>query len=773
MPIRIYLITLLLSIYSFARTQCFISAPIEVCAGDCGPVFWLLSDPPGTTYSWSIDCGTITFPNQANPHTACYLTPGLCRIDVVVTRPGLDPDTCTAYTLVHPTSLEAIVEVICFGDSVEINGTYYLPGIYFDTLFGANIYGCDSFLNILVAEIPPKYDTIALSICSGSGDSIIVNGTTYNEDNPTGTEYIIGSMGCIDTIIEVNLTILPIYSTSYQYIGCQGDGFSVVVDSNTYNESNPTGVDTLTATNGCDSIITINLIFHQVYFDTISYLGCTGDSFSITIDSIVYDESNPNGMDTLTTVNGCDSILIIDLIFRALPHDTIMYEGCMGDGYSVMVMDSVFNESHPTGTVIIPTMNCDSIVFVDLHFADCPDSLILTGHQLCVSGTGSEYSWYTCHGIPLPDTTQCITLADTGCVCVSFTDGSGFDTLCLDFNICDLDCEINGPENVCVGDSVLFTFGSNDSTLATIDWAVMLDSATTQHFMATDSIWLVYYLPGCYTVKVFLQDSGCFTSCTDTVCVAEKPFGNLCCHSLACDTCVNLSVSLIGTPPFSFAITDGASIDTVSGINSSVYDYQACPPYDSNVVYTLLWVRDSIAPCNGALINDTASVYLEERPIASIIISVNGDTLKAQPDGFAYGWYDCANTANLSFNQSFVPTSSGCYCVTVSTLLTDCIDSACVNFILDGTSFPDITDEIKCRYDPQCHCILIEGLNNIQGDLQIQIVDVLGRNINYTNKEFEGEDLMSITLEDEVPSLLFISVSSDQFRFTRAVFIPD
>src|SRR4029078_8124621 len=118
-------------------------------------------EPPGTTFAWTIDCGTITNPTSANPHTACFITPGVCRIDVIVSRPGEAPDTCTWFTIVFPNSFVSIPEIICEGDSVEVNGTYYTAGIYMDTIFGGNVHGCDSILTIIVAEIPPMFDTIS------------------------------------------------------------------------------------------------------------------------------------------------------------------------------------------------------------------------------------------------------------------------------------------------------------------------------------------------------------------------------------------------------------------------------------------------------------------------------------------------------------------------------------------------------------------------------------------------------------------------------------
>src|SRR5687767_8217331 len=104
--------------------QCFL-VPSEVCVGQCGPVFYLQSDPPETTYQWSISCGTITNDTLANPHTVCFTASGTCTIQVIIEVPGEVPDTCSTTVEVLPPSLSVVIENACEGDSVEINGMYY------------------------------------------------------------------------------------------------------------------------------------------------------------------------------------------------------------------------------------------------------------------------------------------------------------------------------------------------------------------------------------------------------------------------------------------------------------------------------------------------------------------------------------------------------------------------------------------------------------------------------------------------------------------------
>jgi hypothetical protein len=70
----------------------------------------------------------------------------------------------------------------------------------------------------------------------------VVNGTTYNEGNPTGTEILNNSSGC-DSTVTINLSFAPSGTGTETYQGCQGDGYSVTVNGTIYNEGNPAGTE--------------------------------------------------------------------------------------------------------------------------------------------------------------------------------------------------------------------------------------------------------------------------------------------------------------------------------------------------------------------------------------------------------------------------------------------------------------------------------------------------------------------------------------------------
>ena len=74
----------------------------------------------------------------------------------------------------------------------------------------------------------------------------------------------------------------------------------------------------------------------------VTFDGCSGDDFEVIVNDITYNESNPSGSETLTAVNGCDSIVTIDLNFRDLPLNPIIepITLCFGGGGSTEIIPS-------------------------------------------------------------------------------------------------------------------------------------------------------------------------------------------------------------------------------------------------------------------------------------------------------------------------------------------------------------------------------------------------------------------------------------------------
>ncbi len=277
---------------------------------------------------------------------------------------------------------ESIGYLGCVGDGFEVvvNGVTYDQSNPVGSETMLSIQGCDSIVHINLTFNNELRDTVNYTGCEGDGYSVVINNVTYDEQNPLGQESLLSMAGC-DSIVQINLQFLPDVETFINYEGCVDDGYSVSVNGVIYSESNPTGVETTTSSSGCDSIVTVRLEFLNEIEEEVIYDGCVGDGHSVIVNNVVYDELNPTGMETLQSISGCDSIVMVELAFFPAVEENINYFGCEGDGHAVVVNAMRYDEANPTGMEVMRSSEgCDSIVFVDLtYYESFEDTLNYSG----------------------------------------------------------------------------------------------------------------------------------------------------------------------------------------------------------------------------------------------------------------------------------------------------------------------------------------------------------------------------------------------------------
>ena len=133
-----------------------------------------------------------------------------------------------------------------------------------------------------------------------------IDGVTYTLSDTTAKDTLVNAVGC-DSIVSLFLTINNSTSAIETITAC--DSYTWI-DGVTYSSSDTTAKDTLINAAGCDSIVSLNL--------TINYTKTTTDSIvandSYTwIDGITYTSSNTTVTDTSEASNGCDSIVSLNL----------------------------------------------------------------------------------------------------------------------------------------------------------------------------------------------------------------------------------------------------------------------------------------------------------------------------------------------------------------------------------------------------------------------------------------------------------------------------
>ena len=125
-------------------------------------------------------------------------------------------------------------------------------------------------------------------------------------------------------IKTLHLIVNPTYKDTIFAEICQGEVYTF--NGNDYVQ---TGLytDSLKTIHGCDSIVTLNLIVYPTYVDTFYMEICQGEQY--TFREKDYDQTGIY-TDSLKTMYGCDSLLILNLIVHPIYYDTTFVEICQG-----------------------------------------------------------------------------------------------------------------------------------------------------------------------------------------------------------------------------------------------------------------------------------------------------------------------------------------------------------------------------------------------------------------------------------------------------------
>jgi uncharacterized delta-60 repeat protein len=149
---------------------------------------------------------------------------------------------------------------------------------------------------------------VDVNLCSG--ESYTLNNQSYSE---TGIyNATLTSAGGCDSTVTLNLTILPLSASAQNIELCSGESW--IFNGENYSESGAYQT-TLTSANGCDSTITLNLTILSPASSAQSIDLCAGES--LTINGEIYTESGIY-QTIYSDINGCDSILTTTLFIDNL-----------------------------------------------------------------------------------------------------------------------------------------------------------------------------------------------------------------------------------------------------------------------------------------------------------------------------------------------------------------------------------------------------------------------------------------------------------------------
>ena len=340
-------------------------------------------------------------------------------------------------------TLDLTIKETSYGTDVQeycdsytwIDGITYFTSNNSATFTLTNNVGCDSIitLNLTINET-----TYGIDVQESCNSFIWIDGNTYTASNNSATHTLINNVGC-DSIVTLNLTIFNSYSVVDSQVHCQPFTW---INGVTYSSSNNTAIYNANTINGCDSIITLNLTINNPSIGTDVQQHCNSYTW---IDGITYTSNNDTSTFTLTNSHGCDSVVFLNLTIFDNYQITDIHTVC--DSFT-WIDGNTYTANNNTASFTLTGENgCDSIINLDLKIINEPKFEIYGNQNWCESDSSANF--YINHYGYAPFN---YTISNSQSLDQNFTSFQNIDTVTINqYGVYKL---INYSDNYCSSDSV-------------------------------------------------------------------------------------------------------------------------------------------------------------------------------------------------------------------------------------------------------------------------------------------------------------------------------
>jgi len=681
-------------------------------------------------------------------------------------------DSVITLTLtVLPLSGSSVSATICEGESYSFNGeSLTAAGTYTATQTGQN--GCDSVITLVLNVLPVSKTNIDATVCANEGypfagqllsQSGVYNLTLQSEN------------GC-DSVITLNLTVLPVYNTQFEVSICSGETYWFV---DTFLTASGTYQHAYQSQSGCDSTVTLVLNVLPDAVNTLNVFTCNSEPYIYAGDTLsqsgAYLYSFPNG-----AVSGCDSVLTLNLTVFPPASSTVNVTVCEGDSYP-------FNGENLTaaGTytaTLTGQYGCDSLATIVLSI-------------LPVSQTDIDVTVCASEGYPFAGQL----LSQSGVYNLTLQSENGCDSV-ITLNLTVLpEYNTQFETSICAGETYWFI-----DTLLTASGTYQ---ATYQSQSGCDStITLVLnVLPEVLeTLEVSTCNGESYIYAGDTLTQSGNyvfvfPNG----ASNGCDLSVELHLTIHQTIPptvVAGAICAGDSLTlggeiftdpgtytlsytTAAGCDSVLVLQLAVIPAASSALQVTLCPGESYT-YGGAILSDpgiytfnftsafgcdsvvTLTLLYQQPP--ALLVTSSGGTLSVIGGQSPYQWINCANNELIpgATGSTFTPTQSGSYAV-ISTSSTGCTSvSNCVNVIISSTDDLSDIENWSLSPNPTSGSAIIRWSEATRSESRLEVTDASGRLI-YSQKIPAGFEQAEFDLAEYPSGIFNVRIISGTGVFTK------
>ena len=243
-----------------------------------------------------------------------------------------------------------------------------------------NYLGCDSII------------TVQLKV--GADSSFIDTSTCFVYTSPSGIKYnqsgtcyekYISHIGC-DSILQINFTIIPTTISSITLETCDSiQNFS----KTQWLKPGDVYIDTISNVNGCDSIVKISVESLKSSYkldvsECVTYTSPTGKVFS---ESGIFS-------DTLYNIHGCDSILDIHLTILNSTSEIIEMEECFEA--ILPISGQIVSSSGNYYDTLTNKQGCDSFVTVNVVINTVNTKVSESDYKLTALSGSGKFQWLDC-----------------------------------------------------------------------------------------------------------------------------------------------------------------------------------------------------------------------------------------------------------------------------------------------------------------------------------------------------------------------------------------
>ncbi|MEN8928774.1 MAG: hypothetical protein ABF242_01830, partial [Flavobacteriales bacterium] len=274
--------------------------------------------------------------------------------------------------------IDTVTDVVVSADPLRwIDGNTYSSSNFSASFDTTNANGCDSTIQLFYLRTALPYGVDSVETC----DSLTwINGQTYSSNTSQVFDTVQRIDGS-DSLVQLYLTIYR-STENTQNISTCNDSYTWI-NGQTYTEENNTATFLYTSVNGCDSILKLNLAFleNSEVIDTV--FACDSHTW---VNGVTYYQNNNSATVTLTNRFDCDSVVTLDLRIQG---NSSRYTDVVTACESLTWIDGVtYTSSNNTATyTTVNSVGCDSIITLNLTVTNLNDSVIDS-----VTGC-NQYTW--------------------------------------------------------------------------------------------------------------------------------------------------------------------------------------------------------------------------------------------------------------------------------------------------------------------------------------------------------------------------------------------